>query len=126
MLSDNRILLIRSSREETLGGDASEKTLRKILSCPSAAVGPIALDAAGTTLYAGTSDGALLWWKLDDDGNVVKQEAMPAFHDKRAITSLGLLLGDVSLAVGDAQRTAHHLVLRPHRRVVGVVRRSCG
>ena len=28
---------------------------------------------------------------------------MPAFRDKRAITSLGVLLGDVSLAVGDAQ-----------------------
>ena len=27
----------------------------------------------------------------------------PAFRDKRAITSLGVLLGDVSLAVGDAQ-----------------------
>ena len=104
VLPGDRILLIHASREETLGGETSEKTVRTMLSCPaSAGLGPIALDRAGTTLYAGTSDGALLWWKLDEDGNVAKQEVMPAFHDKRAITSLGLLLGDVSLAVGDAQ-----------------------
>ena len=45
----------------------------------------------------------LLWWRLDDDGQVAQHEVTPAFRDKRAITSLGVLLGDVSLAVGDAR-----------------------
>ena len=91
----------------------------------SAGLGPIALDRAGTTLYAGTSDGALLWWQLDEDGNVAKQEVTPAFHDKRAITSLGLLLGDVSLAVGDAQGelTTWFFV---HTGASTASRRSCG
>ena len=126
VLANDRILLIRAMREETLGGDVSEKTVRTVLACPvSSGVGPIALDSAGTTLYAGTSDGALLWWKLDDDGRVVKQEAVPAFHDKRAITALGLLLGDVSLAVGDAkgQLTTWFFV---HSGASAASARSCG
>ena len=32
-----------------------------------ATIGPLALDG-GKNLYAGTSDGLLLWWRLDDDG----------------------------------------------------------
>ena len=68
---------------------------------PASARSPWTARARRST--RGRSDGALLWWKLDDDGNVAKHEVMPAFHDKRAITALGLLLGDVSLAVGDAR-----------------------
>ena len=70
----------------------------------AATIGPLALDAAGANLYAGTSDGVLLWWRLDDDGRSPQQEVTPAFRDQRAVTALGVLLGDVSLAVGDAQR----------------------
>ena len=72
--------------------------------------------AAATTLYAGTTDGALLWWRLADDGQSPSRTVVPAFRDKRAITSLGLLFGDVSLAVGDDRGQTDQLVLRAHRR----------
>ncbi len=104
LLPDGRILLLRQVREENLLGEVASKTHRTILRPKTlGTIGPLALDAAGANLYAGTSDGVLLWWRLDDDGQVAAEDVTPAFRDQRAITALGLLLGDVSLAVGDAQ-----------------------
>ncbi len=104
LLADGRILVVRQVREENLLGETTTKSGRTILRHDTpASIGPIALDGPGTNLYAGTSDGVLLWWRLDDDGRVAEHEVTPAFADKRAITSLGVLLGDVSLAVGDAR-----------------------
>lgn len=68
--------------------------------------GPIAtmtMSEDGRTLYAGTTDGALAYWRFREDGDIASRETTPAFRDRRGITSLGLLLGDVSLAVGDSR-----------------------
>jgi len=72
-------------------------------------------------------------WLLDEKGEVAQREVVRAFPDGRAITALALVLGDVSLAVGDAKgelsvwspghadgtrklRLAHQL--RPHESAV--------
>ena len=61
------------------------------------------MDREGSTLYAGTDDGRLVRWQLDEKGEVAHREVVRAFADGRAITALALVLGDVSLAVGDAK-----------------------
>ena len=102
LLGDNHILLVRQVREENLAGEVTAKTRHTVLPNETGGtIGPLALDAAGANLYAGTSDGLLLWWRLDDDGRPAAQAVTTAFHDQRAVTALGVLLGDVSLAVGD-------------------------
>jgi phosphate transport system permease protein len=61
----------------------------------------LTLDSSGKTLYAGTANGCLAQWDFGDDGKIVYHDVIPAFRDKRAITSLALMLGEISLAVGD-------------------------
>ena len=63
----------------------------------------LSMDRDGNTLYAGTKDGLLARWQLEEDGAVGPREVVRAFPDRRAITALALVLGDVSLAVGDAR-----------------------
>ncbi len=61
-----------------------------------------ALDREGTSVYAGTDHGTLLHW--DISGATPKAvDRRRAFADHRSVTALGLVFGDVSLAVGDSQ-----------------------
>jgi len=61
------------------------------------------MDHEGSTLYAGTDNGRLIRWQLGEKGDVANREVVRAFSDGRAVTALALVLGDVSLAVGDAK-----------------------
>ena len=61
----------------------------------------ITLNADGTMLYAGTDHGALLRWDLSTAGEPLLLDKLQAFRDRRAITSMALMLGQISLAVGD-------------------------
>ena len=63
----------------------------------------LALDSKGHYLYAGTDNGWLLRWDVSEPGQIRLLESVPASVGKQAITSLTLLLGDVSVAVADAQ-----------------------
>ncbi len=67
---------------------------------PAGSVTAFTVDLAGSTLYAGTADARLLRWNLGDD-RAELLEQVRAFEDGRRITALGLVFGDVSLAVGD-------------------------
>jgi phosphate transport system permease protein len=100
----NLLTVLRQVTRENLVGDVVHETqyahLDKDLPGPITA---LALDAAGRTVYAGTANGCLVTWHLDDRGRVTRQERIPAFPDGRSITTMGLLLGDVTLAVGDAR-----------------------
>jgi phosphate transport system permease protein len=60
-------------------------------------------DSAGRNLFVGTKKGRIARWQLDEDGSVLKREVVRAFEDGRRITSLAMMLGDVSLVVGDDQ-----------------------
>lgn len=66
-----------------------------------AAITSIAMDQDGTTLYAGTEAGQLARWQFDGEGSVKAGERFTAFPDRRKITALAMVFGDVSLAVGD-------------------------
>jgi len=113
LLPDSRIAVSRTVKEESEDGplgilqeDDSEpewETRRRVIEGPlPGKVLALALDREGKRLVAGTDNGCLLHWDFDSQGEVVDHEVIPAFRDKRAITSLAMVQGEVSLAVGDA------------------------
>ena len=62
----------------------------------------VTVDSKGHYLYAGTDNGMLLRWDISEPGQVRLLESVQASDQHKAITSLALMLGDVSVAVGDA------------------------
>jgi len=103
LTQDNRVIVIRQTATENLVGDVVRKTQQVILDRDIP--GPIealAMDGGGQAVYAGTGNGCLVTWQINDKGQVARQETIPAFRDGRAVTALALLLGDVTLVVGDA------------------------
>ena len=104
LLPDGTISILRQIATENLAGDAevhsSESVLRE--DC-GRDIRVLSMDRDGNTLYGGTKDGILARWQLKEDGAVGPREIARAFPDRRAITALALVLGDVSLAVGDAR-----------------------
>ncbi|MGW8255858.1 MAG: ABC transporter permease subunit [Thermoguttaceae bacterium] len=102
LLPENKISIIRKSTSENLLGETETQTSQLMIE--DDLPGPISaltMDRSGKTLYAGTSNGCLLRWELGEEGKIDYREVVRAFRDDRAITSLAMLFGDVSLAVGD-------------------------
>ncbi len=62
----------------------------------------VTVDSKGHYLYAGTDTGWLLRWDISEPGKINLLESTSASDNHKAITSLALVLGDVSVAVGDA------------------------
>jgi phosphate transport system permease protein len=103
-LSDGAIAILRQIATETPLGDEEVSTHHAVLREDIIAhIQTMTMDREGTTLYAGTNDGRLIRWQLNGKGEVGQREVVRAFADGRAITALALVLGDVSLAVGDAK-----------------------
>jgi phosphate transport system permease protein len=104
VLADNRLLVEQTEVSEDFLGNRSEERHEKVLEdAPAEPVTALALDRAGHFLYAGTGSGILLRWDLEEAGSPVLLDRLQAFADRRAVTALGLVFGDISLAVGDAQ-----------------------
>lgn len=83
-----------------LSGDKSETKIVLDPETPGP-VTAIAMTRDGKWLYAGTAGGSLLWWELNDE-SVADHDVVPPPPEKTPITSLQLMLGDVTLVVGDA------------------------
>ena len=62
----------------------------------------VELDQKGHYLYAGTSQGDLLRWDISEAGKPHLIETVSVTGDKRPITALTLVQGDISVAVGDS------------------------
>jgi phosphate transport system permease protein len=91
--------IVVTRQSEDLSGDKTETRIVLEQDIP-APVSAITLDRTGTMLYAGTISGSILWWRLDDE-RVVDHDIAPPSLEKHAITSLALMLGDVTLVAGD-------------------------
>ena len=63
----------------------------------------VAVDSKGHYFYAGTDNGWLLRWDISEPGRITLLESAPASENNTSITSLAMVLGDVSVAVGDAR-----------------------
>ncbi len=63
----------------------------------------VTVDTKGHYLYAGTVNGMLLRWDISEPGQIRLLDTVQASKDRQAITALSLVLGDVSIAVGDSK-----------------------
>ncbi|MDD2898068.1 MAG: ABC transporter permease subunit [Desulfuromonadaceae bacterium] len=66
-------------------------------------ISAIAVDSKGHYLYVGTDTGMLLRWDISEPGQIRLLDSVSGSEDHQAITSLALVMGDVSVAVGDAK-----------------------
>ena len=98
LYNGKQIVVTRQS--EDLSGDKTETRIVLDEDIPGP-VTALTLDRSGTMLYAGTASGSILWWRLGDE-RVVDHDVVPPPLEKHAITSLELMLGDVTLVAGDA------------------------
>jgi len=104
VLPDGSLVAAREVVSENLLGE--KETSSQSLTVDTAGLGPITamtMDRNGTTLYLGTATGQLGRWVFDDEGQTRTREIVTAFRDRRRITALAMVFGDVSVAVGDAQ-----------------------
>jgi phosphate transport system permease protein len=88
--------------KDLLGNEKRTNTSTDIKEPLQGHISAVAVDTKGHYLYAGTDKGWLLRWDISEPGQIRLLESAPASEGSQAITSLALVLGDVSLAVGDA------------------------
>ncbi len=103
LFADNRLQLqLVEVTEDFLGDEEISENEHDLELAIAGQLTTLALSNDGQHLYAGTDQGELLRWDLSDAEEPELIENLLAFADRRAITALNLVLGDVSLAVGDA------------------------
>ena len=102
LLSDNRIIVSQKAVTKDFLGNESVKSISAPITDPIAGeVKTMALDQKGQMLYAGTDQGVLLRWDLSSPESPQLTDNIKLFQDGRAITAVTLVLGDISVAVGD-------------------------
>ncbi|MGQ9797836.1 MAG: ABC transporter permease subunit [Ignavibacterium sp.] len=104
LTADNRLIQYSSEKSTSLFSEPEEKVyhndLTSIIEYPISA---IELDNFCEKLMIGTSNGWLYYISLKDKTNPqLIQKINPTPSGKSAITSLGFIIGDQSLIVGDA------------------------
>lgn len=100
LLEGNRLAVTRETVEtDFLGNEKKETDSFEIPDIGPEKVTAFTLDAPGDVLYAGTEKGTLLRWSLEGDGGAELLDRVRA--SDVAITALGVVLGDISVAVGD-------------------------
>lgn len=102
LLANGRFTILQRLSETDLLGNKSTKTSTGEISdrLPGTVTTAI-LDHKGHYLYAGTDNGWLLRWDLSEPGSPRLIDTIAATGGT-AVTALNLVLGDFSLAVGDA------------------------
>jgi phosphate transport system permease protein len=102
-LSGDRLRISQQLVEkDLLGNEKRSNTSTDIKDLLPGRLTAVTVDSKGHYLYAGTDRGWLLRWDISEPGQAHLLESVPASTDGKAITSMALVLGDVSLAVTDA------------------------
>lgn len=102
LLADNRLVIVRESVEKTLLGTGRKKTNRRVIDVGiPGKITAVTLTRDGDTLYAGTENGHLVRWMIGRKGTARRRQVV-SVPGGTAVTSLGMVFGEVSLAVGDA------------------------
>ncbi len=100
---DGILKLTITEQKESFLGDAEEVTESYDLDNDAqGTVVSLTMNDSGTKLFAGTDQGEILHYNLEDIEEPVLTERVQAFADKRKITALNMVYGGVSLAVGDS------------------------
>ncbi len=102
-LSGDRLRVSHQLVEKDLLGNEKRSNTSADISEPlPGRLTALAVDSKGHYLYAGTENGMLLRWDISEPGQVRLLESVETSDQHKAVTSLALVLGDVSVAVGDA------------------------
>jgi phosphate transport system permease protein len=102
-LSGDRLRVTHQLVEKDLLGTEKKTNTSTDLTDPlPGRLSAVTVDSKGHYLYAGTDTGWLLRWDISEPGKITLLESTTASDNHKAITSLALVLGDISLAVGDA------------------------
>jgi phosphate transport system permease protein len=103
LLPANRLRVQRrTTKTDLLGNETHESRAFELKDPLPGQITTMTLDSNGSRLFAGTGNGYLLAWKLKDDGPVLS-ERLRAFADGQRVSSLAMVYGDTSLAVGAAE-----------------------
>jgi phosphate transport system permease protein len=98
-LADGTLAVVRRASETNeITGEATESVTRQEAKLP-APLTALFLDSAERNLYAGTEDGEILWWPLEEG---TPGPIRTASAGTSAITALSTLIGDRSLIAGQA------------------------
>ncbi|MDD2850558.1 MAG: ABC transporter permease subunit [Desulfuromonadaceae bacterium] len=102
-LAGDRLQITHQLVESDFAGNEKQSTTKTTISDPSPGrLTAIAVDSKGHYLYCGTNNGMLLRWDISETDQVRLLDTVQASAGRQAITALSLVLGDVSIAVGDA------------------------
>ncbi|MDD2308801.1 MAG: ABC transporter permease subunit [Desulfuromonadaceae bacterium] len=102
-LTGDHLRVTRQSVETDLSGDEKRTTATaEFTDLLPGRISCITTDSKGHFLYAGTNNGMLLRWDVSEPGQIRLLDTVQASGDRTAITAISLVLGDVSIAVGDA------------------------
>jgi phosphate transport system permease protein len=103
-LTGDRIRVTQQLVEKDLLGNEKRSSSTAELTDPLPGhLSVVTVDSKSHYLYAGTDNGWLLRWDISEAGKITLLESVPASDSRAAITSLAMVLGDVSVAVGDAK-----------------------
>lgn len=108
---------LEAVEEDFLGNRTVTAASGSILEDEAGSITDFCVDKEGGRLYAGTEAGYLLQWDISNPENIQRLDAEKAWADGRAITSVGLVFGDISIAVADGAGTLDTWM--PVRRYVG-------
>ncbi|MDF1581461.1 MAG: ABC transporter permease subunit [Desulfuromonadales bacterium] len=103
LLENGQLVVTQFAVSENFLGEVEAERFSETLDTAEQQITALTVNRQGTELYAGTATGTLLRWSLEEPGEAVLRDELTAFDDQRPITALGLVFGDYSLAVGDAQ-----------------------
>ncbi len=104
LMADGQLRLLVIEEQESFLGDVEEVEEETFLDYDtSGKISALTLTSAGDRLFVGTDKGELLRWDLSDIEDPQLVEKTQGFSDRRSITALRMVFGDVSLAVGDAK-----------------------
>jgi phosphate transport system permease protein len=102
-LTGDRLRVTAQLLEKDLEGNDKRTTVSAESAEPlPGRLSAIAVDSKGHFIYAGTDNGMLLRWDLSEPGQLRLLDTVRVSETGRAITAVSLVLGDMSVAVGDA------------------------
>ena len=105
MISGHVRVIHQLVEKDLLGNERRTNTSTELNDPLPGNISTMAVDSKGHYLYLGTDNGWLVRWDVSEPGQIRLLDRVPASEGRQAITSLALVLGDVSIAVGDAVGT---------------------
>jgi len=100
LLETNHLLVRKVGQSTSANGEAASASYLIEDEIPDK-ITAFTLTEEGMTLYAGTDTGRILRWDLTEPKRSTLTDAVSASPDNVPISSLAMVFGDVSVAVGD-------------------------